>query len=78
MLERKCPTCGGALEEGFVSTSNGSGLFWSHEDQSRRLRPHGMEVLVPTGFTGMHSANLPGRMCRQCGTIEMLFRPAAK
>jgi hypothetical protein len=73
--ERKCPACGGDLESGFVSTSNGSGLFWSHSDQSTRLRPSGLEVLVPTGFMGMYSANLPGLMCRTCGTISVLFRP---
>src|SRR3974377_53146 len=48
MLDRKCAKCGGTLEEGFISTSNGSGLFWSHTDQSTRLRPRGMEVLAPT------------------------------
>ena len=43
-----CPTCGGAYEAGFIATSNGSGLFWSREKEARRLRPHDMEVLVPT------------------------------
>lgn len=76
MAARKCSTCGGDLEEGFVATSNGSGLFWSHSDMSSRLRPKDLEVLVPTGFSGMYSANLPGHLCRACGTISMRFQPA--
>jgi hypothetical protein len=75
MATQTCPQCGGALENGFVSTTNGSGLFWSHEDQSTRVRPTGLEVLVPTGFMGTYSANMPGRMCRKCGTISVLVRP---
>jgi hypothetical protein len=57
------------MEPGFVSTSNGSGLFWSHAAEAHRLRPHGLEVLVPTGFEGTYSANLPGDRCPNCGTI---------
>lgn len=75
MAERSCPRCQGALEDGFIATSNGSGLFWSHSDATARSRPKGLEVLVPTGFGGTFSANLPGRMCRACGTIEVLFPP---
>jgi len=38
---------------------------------SSRLRPHDLEVLVGTGFSGTYSANLPGTRCRSCGTIEL-------
>ncbi|MFZ0892747.1 MAG: PF20097 family protein [Thermoplasmata archaeon] len=69
MAEGVCPNCGGALEAGFVSTSNGSGLFWSLRAEERRLRPKDMEVLVPTEFGGTYSANLPGQRCRKCKTI---------
>lgn len=69
MPERVCATCGGPVETGFVSTTNGSGLFWSHETASARLRPKGLEVLVPTGFGGTFSANLPGWRCASCRTI---------
>jgi hypothetical protein len=69
MAAAKCATCGGPLEEGFVSTTNGSGLEWALEARSARLRPKGMEVLVPTGFGGTYSANLPGSRCQQCHTI---------
>ena len=54
---------------GFVSTSNGSGLYWSHEAQASRLRPKGLEVLVGTRFGGNFSANLPGERCAACKTI---------
>ncbi|HTS33114.1 MAG TPA: PF20097 family protein [Thermoplasmata archaeon] len=64
-----CKTCGGPLEAGFVSSTNGSGLFWSHETANARLRPKGLEVLVPTGFGGTFSANLPGLRCAACRTI---------
>ncbi|HZY69960.1 MAG TPA: PF20097 family protein [Thermoplasmata archaeon] len=66
-----CPTCGGPLEEGFVSTSNGSGLFWSKESASSRLRPNGLEVLVPTGLGGTYSANAAGLRCAHCHTITL-------
>ena len=69
MVEGQCATCGGPLEKGFVSSSNGSGLFWSHEAATSRLRPKDLEVLVPTGFMGTYSANLAGERCRDCRTI---------
>jgi hypothetical protein len=69
MADAKCPTCGGPLEAGFIATTNGSGLFWAHEPASARLRPKGLEVLVPTGFSGTYSANLPGERCAACRTI---------
>ena len=69
MPEEKCAACGGPLEAGFVSTSNGSGLYWSHEASTSRLRPKGLEVLVPTGFLGTYSANLAGGRCPSCQTI---------
>jgi hypothetical protein len=61
-----CPQCGKPLESGFLSTSNGSGLFWSHRSEPSRLRPHDMEVLVPTGFGGTYSANLKAERCPAC------------
>ena len=69
MPDPTCPTCGGPVEEGFLSTTNGSGIYWSKESSSTRLRPKGLEVLVPTGFMGTYSANLPGRRCPNCATI---------
>ncbi len=69
MAEAKCAVCGGPLEAGFVATTNGSGLFWSRESESTRFRPTGLEVLVPTAFGVMSSANLPGQRCAQCRTI---------
>lgn len=69
MPETTCRTCGGPLESGFLATSNGSGLFWAHEASTSRLRPKGLEVLVPTGFGGTYSANLPGDRCAKCGTV---------
>jgi hypothetical protein len=71
MSGAKCATCGGPLEPGFVSTSNGSGLYWSHEAAASRLRPKGLEVLVGTGFGGTYSANLPGARCSACNTIVL-------
>lgn len=64
-----CPTCGKPMEPGFLSTSNGSGLFWSHSAQASRLRPVDMEVLVPTGFGGTYSANLAAERCVACKTL---------
>jgi hypothetical protein len=52
-----------------VATTNGSGLFWSHEAANSRLRPKGLEVLVGTSFGGTYSANLPGSRCPSCQTI---------
>jgi hypothetical protein len=71
MAEERCAKCGGELESGFLSTSNGSGLFWSREASATRLRPHDMEVVVPTGFSGTFSANLGGTRCRACGTFHL-------
>lgn len=75
MAETKCAVCGGLLEMGFVSTSNGSGLYWSHEAKSARLRPKGLEVLVGTRFGGNFSANLPGGRCPACKTILLELEP---
>jgi len=69
MGEAKCRTCGGPLEEGFLATSNGSGLYWAHEASTSRLRPKGLEVLVGTGFGGNYSANLAAARCSKCNTI---------
>ncbi len=69
MSDEKCATCGGPLVAGFISTTNGSGLEWAREATDRRLRPKGLEVLVPTGFQGTFSANLPGLRCEHCRTI---------
>ena len=71
MVDAKCPHCGGPLESGFVSTTNGSGLFWAQQASDSRLRPKGLEVLVPTGFMGTYSANAPGDRCRACGLITL-------
>jgi hypothetical protein len=71
MADSKCGVCGGPLEAGFVVTTNGSGLLWSLEQADSRLRPTGLEVLVPTGFGGTYSANLPGVRCRACRTITL-------
>ena len=77
MTGAKCGTCGGPLEAGFVATTNGSGLFWSHQSTSTRFRPKDLEVLVGTGFGGTYSANLPGQRCPHCHTI-LLSLPAGK
>jgi hypothetical protein len=71
MTGAPCPTCGGPLEAGFISTSNGSGLFWATEASASRFRPKGLEVLVPTQFGGTFSANLPGLRCAKCKTITL-------
>lgn len=78
MATGKCASCGGPLEAGFVSTSNGSGLFWAHEASGARLRPKGLTVLVPTGFGGTYSANLPGERCPTCQTILLSLKGAPK
>ncbi|MHB8352013.1 MAG: PF20097 family protein [Thermoplasmata archaeon] len=78
MTEQKCPVCHAPLEQGFVSTSNGSGLYWSHDHPSSRLRPNGLEVLAPTGFMGTFSANLPAQFCRSCGRIELQLAAPTK
>jgi hypothetical protein len=74
MAEAKCATCGGPLEPGFVASSNGSGLFWAKHSEPTRFRPVGLEVLAPTGFGGMYSANLPGLRCAHCGTILLQLK----
>jgi hypothetical protein len=71
MTAAKCPNCGGPTESGYLCTTNGSGLFWSREATERRLRPAGLEVVVPTGFGGTYSANLAGMRCRACGTLTL-------
>jgi len=75
MSANSCAQCHGPVEPGFVSTTNGSGLFWTDSATERRLRPVGLEVLVPTGFSGTFSANLPGERCRSCGTILLRTKP---
>ena len=77
MSGEKCAVCGGPLEAGFVATTNGSGLFWSHEASPARFRPQGLEVLVGTGFGGTYSANLAGLRCPHCHTI-LLSLPTGK
>jgi hypothetical protein len=77
MTEHRCPHCESPLEEGFLTTTNGSGLFWSHELEKTRLRPRGLEVLVPTGFMGTYSANLAAGICRKCGAIDVYPRTKA-
>lgn len=64
-----CERCHGPIEKGFLSTTNGSGLYWATEASSTRLRPSGLEVVVPTGFMGTFSANVVAERCRACGTI---------
>ena len=76
MAESKCAVCGGPLEAGFVTTTNGSGLFWAHDAENSRFRPKGLEVLVPTAFGVMSSANLPGSRCTHCQTILVRLKPA--
>ena len=75
MAEAKCAVCGGPMVAGFVSTTNGSGLFWAHDAESTRYRPKGLEVLVPTAFGVMSSANLPGQRCPHCQTILVQLKP---
>lgn len=65
----RCAVCGGPTESGFVTTTNGSGLFWADQASSARFRPTGLEVLVGTGFGGAFSANLPGTRCATCNTV---------
>lgn len=77
MAESQCSVCGGPLEDGFVATTNGSGLFWAHEASTSRFRPTGLEVLIGTAFGGTYSANLPGRRCGKCNTI-LLTLPGPK
>ncbi len=69
MADDKCATCGGPTEKGFISTTNGSGIYWAHDAATSRLRPKGLEVLVGTGFMGTYSANLPGARCPNCQTV---------
>jgi hypothetical protein len=78
MAESKCSVCGGPLEAGFIATTNGSGLEWAQEAQTSRFRPKGLEVLVPTSFGVMSSANLPGDRCRSCQTILLHLKPNPK
>jgi hypothetical protein len=75
MAAGKCSVCGGPTDAGFVSTSNGSGLFWAHSAESNRFRPKGLEVLVPTQFGVMSSSNLPGQRCPHCQTILVQLKP---
>jgi len=75
MVDSKCSVCGGPLVAGFVATSNGSGLFWALDAEATRFRPKGLEVLVPTLFGGMYSANLPGQRCAHCQTILVQLKP---
>lgn len=64
------------MEAGYVTTTNGSGLFWAHEAESSRFRPRGLEVLVPTAFGVMSSANLPGDRCAHCQTVLLRLKKA--
>jgi len=77
MPNSQCAVCGGPLEDGYVATTNGSGLFWSRQASPTRFRPKGLEILVGTGFGGTYSANLPGARCGKCRTI-LVRLPAGK
>jgi hypothetical protein len=74
MGEEKCVTCGGPVENGFVATTNGSGIYWAQQATDTRLRPKGLEVLVPTGFMGTYSANLAGARCPKCQTVLLRLK----
>jgi hypothetical protein len=78
MAEEVCSTCGGPLVKGFVSTTNGSGLFWSKDSRDTRLRPSGLEVLVPTGFMGTYSANVAATRCPKCETVHLHLKNVPK
>jgi hypothetical protein len=78
MPDARCAVCGGPLESGYVTTSNGSGLFWAKDSEASRLRPKGLEVLVGTRFGGTYSANLGGARCAACRTILLTLPPAPK
>jgi hypothetical protein len=65
------------MEAGYVVSTNGSGMFWSHHETQSRLRTGDLEVLVPTGWMGTYSANLAGSRCRACGTI-LLTSPKSR
>ena len=78
MAESNCTVCGGPLEDGYVTTTNGSGLFWARDASPTRLRPTGLEVLVGTRFSGTSSANLPGARCAKCRTIVVKLPAASK
>jgi len=67
----KCTACGGPTDEGFLVTSNGSGLFWAHDAPDARPRPGGLEVVVGTRFGGTFSAHLAGARCPACGTLTL-------
>jgi hypothetical protein len=75
MADAKCSVCGGPMDTGFVTTTNGSGLFWARSDESSRFRPKGLEVLVPTAFGVTSSANLRGARCPKCQTILVQLKP---
>jgi hypothetical protein len=77
MADGKCATCGGPLENGFVTSSNGSGLFWALDHPASRPRPTGLEVIAPTGFGGTFSASLPGQRCAHCQTVLLQLKPKA-
>ncbi len=78
MPDARCAVCGGPLESGFVTTSNGSGLFWSKESAPARLRPTGLEVLVGTRFGGTYSASLSGARCAKCRTVLLALPSGSK
>ena len=75
-MTAKCSRCGSELTTGFVVSTNGSGLLWAKESAEIRARPRGLEVLAPTGFTGMFSASLPGHRCTNCGLIALESKPS--
>ncbi len=60
-----------------MTTTNGSGLFWARESSETRVRPDGLEVLVPTRFHVNSSANAQGLRCRACNTILVLVSDKA-
>lgn len=69
MTSAVCAHCGSPADSGFLTTTNGSGLFWAHDAPTLRLRPKGLEVLVGTGFGGSFSASLAATRCGHCGTL---------
>jgi len=78
MAAEKCAVCGGPLDSGYVTTTNGSGLFWAHDAPAARLRPQGLEVLVGTRFGGTYSASLPASRCSACRTILLQLPTSPK
>ncbi len=75
----RCPYCGQEMEEGYVGTREGYGLFFvgrpeelpSVFDTRKQIEAAGTVILDGPRHTRLRDSHCPAHLCRSCGKILM-------